>query len=609
MSIILDGISRRIGNRPIVQDVTLEIADGEFFVMLGPSGSGKSTILRMIAGLAPVDAGRIVLHGRDVTSAAPQQRGVGFVFQNYALFRHMTAAENVAFALTVRGTARAERERRAQELLDLVGLSGLGTRYPRQLSGGQQQRVALARALAHRPEVLLLDEPFGALDARIREELRRSVKRIQRELGVTTVFVTHDQDEAFELADRVGLLEDGRLIEAASPRELYLRPQTDFGARFVGAANLFVVSAGAEVLRGESSSATPPVQGRPFELLFRPEDVAVKDSPDALSWPLLGRAVVENTQFCGSFEKLRLRMPAIPGVRAIVPRPEFGSDTLVVEAHRSGHQARRYPLAPGSFAWVGVRRVHAVEHHALRFAVIDDPCPAVHAACTFAASIARPAFADVMLLGGGGSLPPTFGDLRRVQRLPRPDHLDGWRTHFVQHPVDLVVVGFEPTNANSTLETLRKVGNQNLLIVPADAQTHERALIAATPTEWGKSVVAFAARLMRHLKWPATLLTAVDSQTRSARDEQLAREFLSGGRRSLALMGLAAETQMAVGKPEAAIETELARTPYGLLVLGSPPAEADGIAPLGRFATRHLLTNPACALLIVREGAEPFVAN
>lgn len=609
MSIVLDGISRRIGNRPIVQDVTLEIADGELFVMLGPSGSGKSTILRMIAGLAPVDAGRIVLHGRDVTAAAPQQRGVGFVFQNYALFRHMTAAENVAFALTVRGTARAERDRRAQELLDLVGLSGLGTRYPRQLSGGQQQRVALARALAHRPEVLLLDEPFGALDARIREELRRSVKRIQRELGVTTVFVTHDQDEAFELADRVGLLEDGRLIEAAAPRELYLRPQTDFGARFVGAANLFVVSAGAEVLRGETRAATPPVQGRPFELLFRPEDVAVKDSPDALSWPLLGRAVVESTQFCGSFEKLRLRLPAIPGIRAIVPRPEFGSDTLVVEAHRSGHQARRYPLTAGSFAWVGVRRVHAVEHHALRFAVIDDQSSAVAAACTFAASIARPAHADVTLLGSGGSLPSALGELTRLQRLTRPDDVDGWKTLFVERPVDLVVIGFDPASSNATLELLRKAGNQNLLIVPAEALTPQRALIAATPTEWGKTVVAFAARLMRHLKWPATLLTAVDNQTRSARDEQLARDFLSGGRRSLALMGLTAETQLADGKPDAAIETELARTPHGLLVLGSPPADADGTAPLGQFASRHLQNHSACALLIVREGAEPLDTN
>jgi nucleotide-binding universal stress UspA family protein len=196
-----------------------------------------------------------------------------------------------------------------------------------------------------------------------------------------------------------------------------------------------------------------------------------------------------------------------------------------------------------------------------------------------------------------------------LQRLTSPDDVDGWKTLFVERPVDLVVIGFDPAAPNSTLELLRKAGNQNLLIVPAEALTPQRALIAATPTEWGKTVVAFAARLMRHLKWPATLLTAVDNQTRSARDEQLARDFLSGGRRSLALMGLTAETQLADGKPEAAIETELARTPYGLLVLGSPPADADGTAPLGHFASRHLQNHTACALLIVREGAEPLDTN
>src|SRR5690349_5578615 len=182
MSIVLEQLSKRYEGHPVVNNVSLEVADGEFFVLLGPSGSGKSTILRMIAGLTAIEQGRVLLHDRDVTWLQPQARGVGFVFQHYALFRHMSVADNVEFGLRIRKVSAAERRRRRDELLELAGLGGLGARMPRQLSGGQQQRVALARALAYQPEVLLLDEPFGALDAKIRVDLRRTLRRIQREL-------------------------------------------------------------------------------------------------------------------------------------------------------------------------------------------------------------------------------------------------------------------------------------------------------------------------------------------------------------------------------------------------------------------------------------------
>src|SRR5262245_9178583 len=249
MSIRLEQLSKRYAGHPVVNDVSLEVADGEFFVLLGPSGSGKSTVLRIIAGLTEADAGRVLLHGRDVTGLPPQARGIGFVFQSYALFRHMTVGENIEFPLRVRRVRAAERRRRRDEMLELVGLAGLGGRLPQQLSGGQQQRVALARALAHKPELLLLDEPFGALDARIRAELRRTVRGIQRETGVTTLFVTHDQEEAFELADRIGVMNYGRLLEDGPPRELYLRPQTEFVATFLGTANLMVGECGQEGVR------------------------------------------------------------------------------------------------------------------------------------------------------------------------------------------------------------------------------------------------------------------------------------------------------------------------------------------------------------------------
>ncbi|HET9693473.1 MAG TPA: ABC transporter ATP-binding protein, partial [Steroidobacteraceae bacterium] len=240
MSIVLDQVTKRYQGVPVVNDVSLSVRQGEFLVLLGPSGSGKSTLLRAIAGLTDVDHGRISLHGKDVTHLNARQREVGFVFQHYALFRHMSIGDNIEFALRVRGVKAIERRARRQELLKLVALEGMDDRLPAQLSGGQQQRVAVARALAHRPEVLLMDEPFGALDAKIREGLRRTIREIQRELQITTILVTHDQEEAFALADRIGVMNQGRLLECGRPDDLYTRPATRFVSTFLGAANLLL---------------------------------------------------------------------------------------------------------------------------------------------------------------------------------------------------------------------------------------------------------------------------------------------------------------------------------------------------------------------------------
>ena len=301
MSITLDQVTKRYQGVPVVNDVSLDIGDGEFFVLLGPSGSGKSTLLRAVAGLSGVDHGRIALHGRDVTHVAARGRGVGLVFQNYALFRHMTVGENIEFALRVRRVKASERRKRRQELLRLVALEGMDQRLPAQLSGGQQQRVAVARALAHKPEVLLLDEPFGALDAKIREELRRTIRQVQRELGITTVLVTHDQEEAFALADRIGVMNHGRLLEIGRPNELYTRPATRFVATFLGAANLILARQTKEGIRfGErpvSARAAAPIHGaREHEVVavVRPEEIEVAPTREALTSGYLeiGRAHV-----------------------------------------------------------------------------------------------------------------------------------------------------------------------------------------------------------------------------------------------------------------------------------------------------------------------------
>jgi sulfate/thiosulfate transport system ATP-binding protein len=230
-------VSKRFGDFTALDDVSLDVDSGGLTALLGPSGSGKSTLLRVIAGLEQPDAGEIVISGEDATSLAPQKRGVGFVFQHYAAFKHMTVRDNVAFGLTIRKRPRAEIEARVAELLELVQLSPFATRYPAQLSGGQRQRMALARALAVEPKVLLLDEPFGALDARVRAELRAWLRRLHDEVHVTTVFVTHDQEEAMEVADQVAVMNHGRIEQVGRPRELYEQPQTEFVMSFVGPVN------------------------------------------------------------------------------------------------------------------------------------------------------------------------------------------------------------------------------------------------------------------------------------------------------------------------------------------------------------------------------------
>ena len=238
MSIAVDHVSKSFSAYPALDDVSLRIDDGEFVALLGPSGSGKTTLLRLLAGLETPDRGKVWFGKRDVTTDKPASRGIGFVFQHYALFGHMTVAQNVAFGLDVMPrSTRPERraiEARVSELLHLVQLGDLGKRYPSQLSGGQRQRVSLARALARNPRILLLDEPFGALDAKVRKELRGSLRRIHNELGLTSIFVTHDQEEAFALADRVALLNLGRVEQFGTPAEIAAAPSTDFVREFLG---------------------------------------------------------------------------------------------------------------------------------------------------------------------------------------------------------------------------------------------------------------------------------------------------------------------------------------------------------------------------------------
>jgi sulfate/thiosulfate transport system ATP-binding protein len=230
----VDGVSKRYGDADALRDVSVVVPDGSLTALLGPSGGGKTTLLRCIAGLESPDTGTVRMDGRDVTNVPVRRRGIGFVFQHYAAFKHMSVADNVAFGLTVQKRPKAETKARVKELLDLVGLSHLAQRRPHQLSGGQRQRMALARALAVEPNVLLLDEPFGALDARVREELRDWLRRLHDEVEVTTLFVTHDQTEAMDIAEQIVVVNDGRIEQSASPQEIYDHPANEFVMSFVG---------------------------------------------------------------------------------------------------------------------------------------------------------------------------------------------------------------------------------------------------------------------------------------------------------------------------------------------------------------------------------------
>jgi sulfate transport system ATP-binding protein len=280
-------IVKRFGDFTALDDVSVEVEAGSLTALLGPSGSGKSTLLRVIAGLERPDAGQVCLDGRDVTGVAPQQRGVGFVFQHYAAFKHMTVRENVAFGLAIRRRPRAEIKHRVDELLELVQLSRLGDRYPAQLSGGQRQRMGLARALAVDPKVLLLDEPFGALDARVRKELRGWLRRLHDETHTTTVIVTHDQEEAMDVADRVVVMNGGRIEQIAPPRELYDHPANEFVMSFVGPVNqlgdAFIRPHDVELLLEPNGATQEAMVQRLVHLGFEVRVELVRDDGEVLS--------------------------------------------------------------------------------------------------------------------------------------------------------------------------------------------------------------------------------------------------------------------------------------------------------------------------------------
>jgi putative spermidine/putrescine transport system ATP-binding protein len=314
-------VHKSFAGREVLARLDLDMAEGELICLLGPSGCGKTTLLRIIAGFIRPDSGQVVVAGRDVTALSPRARRMGMVFQAYSLFPNMTALDNVRFGPRVAGTGRAEQLSRARDLLELVGLASHAEKYPHQMSGGQQQRVALARALAVQPQVLLLDEPLSALDAKVRVQLRDEIRRIQRETGVTTVLVTHDQEEALSISDRVAVMNEGRLLQVASPATIYRAPVDGFVARFIGAGAVLPgiaeaggVRAGGLVL--PARAAASHTAGQAVEMFLRPEHVRLA-AIGGVSPPGAVLAEVQEMTFLGALTRVRLSLTELPGEAAI----------------------------------------------------------------------------------------------------------------------------------------------------------------------------------------------------------------------------------------------------------------------------------------------------
>jgi sulfate transport system ATP-binding protein len=550
MSIVLDQVTKRYQDQPVVNDVSIEVGEGEFFVLLGPSGSGKSTLLRAIAGLTGIDHGRISLHGRDVTHVRARDRGVGLVFQNYALFRHMTIADNIEFALRVRRMKAADRRARRKELLQLVSLEGMDERLPGQLSGGQQQRVAVARALAHKPQVLLLDEPFGALDAKIREELRRTIRAVQRELGITTVLVTHDQEEAFALADTIGVMNHGRLLEVGQPHDLYAQPATRFVATFLGAANLLLARQSTDGIRfgatPVNAEAAEPVQaGREHEVVavLRPEEVELAATREQLTSNYIARGAVEEIVFTGALERLRVRLLDEPCAAQLLGPAGNGDGRL--EITRTQPERRDLPLRQGAEIALGARRLH----------VLPTPLSSFLACAPTEEQAAE--LAREPLLEGLSTRMKTRVGLRAI------DGLSGTPAPFAG--VAAIAAGNE---AAVTVEWLLRNGAGEVLVLPRHAPSPTRVFIHWTDEAARRATLAVSASLLRHVSAEAVYLGIVPEGPPGIGRAAPLRALLDARSEAQSDHNLEMRTELAVGETVTELTRNLSSGNAQMLVLG-----------------------------------------
>jgi sulfate transport system ATP-binding protein len=586
MSIALDQVTKRYQDQPVVNDVSIEVGEGEFFVLLGPSGSGKSTLLRAIAGLTGIDHGRISLHGRDVTHVRARDRGVGLVFQNYALFRHMTVADNIEFALRVRRMKAADRRARRKELLKLVALEDMDERLPGQLSGGQQQRVAVARALAHKPQVLLLDEPFGALDAKIREELRRTIREVQRELGITTVLVTHDQEEAFALADTIGVMNHGRLLEVGQPNDLYAQPATRFVATFLGAANLLLARQGVDGIRfgatPVSAAGTEQVHGgREHEVVavLRPEEVEVAAAREHLEANYIARGAVEEIVFTGALERLRVRLLDEPCAAQLLGSGAAGEAR--VEVTRTQPERRELPLRAGAQVVLGARRLH----------ILPTPISSFLACAPTEAEAAE--LAREPLLESLSTRMKTRVGLRAIA--PAAEVAG----ELTQPFSGVAAISGGNNSAADTVEWLLRHGAGEVLVLPRNAPSPTRVYIHWADEAVRRATLAVSASLLRHVSAEAVYLGIVPESSSASGRAAPMRALLDARSEAQSDHGLEMRTELAIGETVTELTRNLSAGTTQMLVLGITDVTEAGTAYRSLLAAQ-----PGWPVLIVYRPAE-----
>jgi sulfate transport system ATP-binding protein len=549
MSINFEQITKRYHSAPVVNDVSLQIEAGEFFVLLGPSGSGKSTLLRIAAGLTDVDHGRISFHGRDVTHVRARDRGVGLVFQHYALFRHMTVGENVEFALRVRGVRRRDRARRRDELLQLVALEGFAGRLPGQLSGGQQQRVAVARALAHEPQVLLLDEPFGALDAKIRVELRETIRQVQRRLGMTTILVTHDQEEAFALADRIGIMHNGRLLETGRAETLYRRPASRFVATFLGAANLFLGERSNQGLRignqflATADSLKAADAGNEVVTVVRPEDVEIAEDTERLRSAHLSEGHVVSVDFGGVFERLRIQLTRDSQVVSAIGREHLPDADVVVDAMRTNGEQNLFPLQIGKRVTLGIRRFHVLPTPISSFRILSSEAEAVN-------SLLRS---------------PLLKELVHSTQAPVLDAQDTRERDTAQTGLGIIAGG---ASAISEIVAAAAQGRHRLLCIPPDSALPRRMLIYVHGEAARSATLGLVASLMRHLHAEATFISVQSPMAPRSEVTSSFRRLLDARAELQETHGLDIRTDVQIGDLNSWVSHLAASAEPALVVLG-----------------------------------------
>lgn len=562
MSINFEQITKRFRDIPVVNDVSLQIETGEFFVLLGPSGSGKSTLLRAAAGLTDIDHGRIAFQGTDVTHVPARSRGVGLVFQNYALFRHMTVGENVEFALRVRGVRREARHRRRQELLSLVDLDGFAGRMPGELSGGQQQRIAVARALAHEPAVLLMDEPFGALDAKIRVELRDTIRQVQRRLGMTTILVTHDQEEAFALADRIGVMHKGRLLEVGRAEHLYRFPATRFVATFLGAANLVLGQLSEEGLRLGSSristaeSLRSESGAQEVVTVIRPEDLEVSESQQQLRSTPFGDGIVQGVSFAGGLERLQVQLAPSAALESAVnfEQIEATSSPMVVEVCRPISEQGLVAATVGSAVSLGIRRFHLLPTPISSYRIVGADASAK------AAILAQPLFRQLL-------------DSMRARVLQSDETLTNDVTEAsIQSGV--TVLSGSSHSLKEIGDALRR-GTRRLLYLPVATTIPQQVLIYCDGESSRRATLGLVASILRHVPAVATF---VSIQSATAPRTEVANNFrraLDARAELLEFHGLDIRTDVEIGELREWV-LRLASAPQGaLIVLGLSGTAAE----------------------------------